>query len=138
MLNFIKNIFKNKWFYINGGVFLAIIFVVSLIYSCIYGKSEQKIKKIQDDLQTAVEHAKQKEENEEKLILQCDELKKTNEELQNNMNRIKTITDSANKSLGTMETSVNDATTILKQLKENQKLFKVYIKEVNKVLEEQK
>lgn len=138
MLDFIKNIFKNKWFYINGGVFLVIVFVISLIYSCIYGESERKIKKIQDDLQTAIEHAKQKEENEEKLILQCDELKKTNEELQNNMNRIKTITDSANKSLSTMETSVNDATAILKQLKENQKLFKTYIKGINEVLEEQK
>ena len=65
-------------------------------------------------------------------------LKKTDEELQNNMNRIKTITDSANKSLSTMETSVNDATAILKQLKENQKLFKTYIKGINEVLEEQK
>lgn len=138
MLDFIKNIFKNKWFYINGGVFLVIVFVISLIYSYIYSESERKIKKIQDDLQTAIEHAKQKEENEEKLILQCDELKKTNEELQNNMNRIKTITDSANKSLSTMETSVNDATAILKQLKENQKLFKTYIKGINEVLEEQK
>lgn len=64
------------------------------------------------------------------------ELRQENELMKSDLNNIKSSTNSAKEKLYEVEKSTNDSTSIITQLKENQKIFREYFENISDIIKE--
>ena len=99
--------------------------------------------KIEIDLQNATEKLTEVNKKYDELIALNDNIKhvnaellKENESMKSDLNNIKEVTDYTMYKLTKIDNSTQDSSTIIKNLKENQKLFREYIQSVSDTIKE--
>lgn len=124
------------------------IYIVSTVIAFVIGRNMKintfsDTSKIEIDLQNATEKLEKVNKKYDELVALNDNIKhvnaellKENESMKSDLNNIKETTDYTMYKLTKIDNSTQDSSTIIKNLKENQKLFREYIQSVSDTIKE--
>lgn len=105
-----------------------------------YGNSQTKLDEYISETNTKMNAIQQQNEKLLKLNNEQErintELRQENELMKSDLNNIKSSTNSAKEKLYEVEKSTTDSTSIITQLKENQKIFREYFENISDIIKE--
>ena len=103
-----------------------------------YGNSQTKLDEYISETNTKMNAIQQQNEKLLKLNNEQErintELRQENELMKSDLNNIKSSTNSAKEKLYEVEKSTTDSTSIITQLKENQKIFREYFENISDII----
>ena len=105
-----------------------------------YGNSQTKLDEYISETNTKMNAIQQQNEKLLKLNNEQErintEIRQENELMKSDLNNIKSSTNSAKEKLYEVEKSTTDSTSIITQLKENQKIFREYFENISDIIKE--